>query len=136
MAVLVDSIEVVSLRLKYCGGCGKDRPTSEFYRNTRQKDGLQTQCKVCIKKKKPRAPVRNAHRQDRKAKLVQRAGGLCHDCHAVFPDCVFDFHHLDPKTKRFAVSGSQLERRWSELVKEADKCILLCANCHRIRHSR
>ena len=71
--------------------------------------------------------------KDRKKVLVQRAGGICHDCHGVFPDYCYDFHHLDPKTKSFAISQG-MQGAWLTLVDEADKCILLCANCHRIRH--
>lgn len=32
---------------KHCGGCDRDLPTSEFYKNRARKDGLQTRCKTC-----------------------------------------------------------------------------------------
>lgn len=46
-----------------------------------------------------------------------------------------DFHHKDPKKKLYAV-GSMLERGFSKenIMKEASKCMILCANCHRIEH--
>lgn len=48
-----------------------------------------------------------------------------------------DFHHLDPVRKSFKMSGAQISNRsWTAIVKEALKCILLCANCHREEHDR
>lgn len=45
----------------------------------------------------------------------------------------FQFHHLDPSQKDFSISSSQ--KSFKELVPELDKCVLLCANCHAIKHS-
>jgi hypothetical protein len=42
-----------------------------------------------------------------------------------------DFHHRDPKTKRFHISqklGCNLDR----VLGEVEKCDVICANCHRI----
>lgn len=43
-----------------------------------------------------------------------------------------EFHHLDPTEKEFEISD---RRSWEALTAELDKCILLCANCHREYHS-
>ena len=45
-----------------------------------------------------------------------------------------DFHHEDPSQKtgnihRFAASG-----QYKKAYEETKKCIVLCANCHRIHH--
>ena len=46
---------------------------------------------------------------------------------------VFDFHHLDPSTKIDNVSCMCLgKRKDSIILAEIAKCILLCANCHRL----
>jgi hypothetical protein len=44
------------------------------------------------------------------------------------------FHHVDPSKKRFNFAGAH-SRSWESQVKEAQKCIVLCANCHREVHS-
>jgi hypothetical protein len=67
-----------------------------------------------------------AWRAARRAQLIEMLGGRCVRCGAV-EDLEFD--HIDPITKRFAV-GASLSRAWSELVKEALKCQLLCCPCH------
>lgn len=36
---------------KICSMCGMEKPTYEFYKRSRAKDGLQTWCKKCTKKK-------------------------------------------------------------------------------------
>lgn len=45
-----------------------------------------------------------------------------------------EFHHLDPSAKDFAIS-SGTKNNWSLLVSEAQKCVLLCSNCHREVHN-
>jgi hypothetical protein len=71
-------------------------------------------------------------RQEKKHQLVLYKGGKCLDCNHIFPDCCFHFDHRDPSTKLFSIS-SGLHRSLEELKREADKCDLVCANCHAIR---
>ena len=44
-----------------------------------------------------------------------------------------EFHHLDPNEKDFTISGTKCG--WNDLQKELDKCIMICANCHREIHN-
>lgn len=39
------------------------------------------------------------------------------------------FHHKDPAKKDFSIAGNHC-RAWSVVVKELDKCVLVCSNCH------
>ena len=73
-------------------------------------------------------------RQSNKAKAVAYKGGRCVDCHGVFQACAYDFHHLDPAQKDFTI-GCEDGASWKKMKIELDKCVLLCANCHRIRHA-
>ena len=70
-----------------------------------------------------------------KLKAIEYLGGHCTDCGNEFPSYVYDFHHIDPKLKECAVTRL-MGRRWENIVPELDKCILLCANCHRIRENK
>lgn len=47
---------------------------------------------------------------------------------------IFDFHHRDPKTKRFSLSRSYMYSSY-KTQNELDKCDLLCASCHQYLHS-
>lgn len=71
-----------------------------------------------------------------KERGVQALGGKCAICGGEFEDCCYDFHHLDPLQKEFAISDSNTNgaRSWLHLRDEIKKCALLCANCHRLVH--
>jgi hypothetical protein len=46
---------------------------------------------------------------------------------------VLDFHHIDSEKKKFGISVSQwYNQPLVELIEELAKCVVLCANCHRI----
>lgn len=55
-------------------------------------------------------------------------------CGQSFPDCVYDFHHINPDEKDFQLSSGST-RGLKACKEEVDKCLLLCANCHRIVHN-
>jgi hypothetical protein len=71
-----------------------------------------------------------AWRRKLKRTLVQDAGGACALCG--FAECLaaLQFHHVDPSTKSFALSREGVTRSLARARKEAEKCVLLCANCH------
>jgi len=74
--------------------------------------------------------IKERNRQ-RKIEWIEAAGGSCKDCGGVFPPSVYDFHHPDPSVKEGNPSSLMLNKKGREELK---KCILLCSNCHRIRH--
>lgn len=77
--------------------------------------------------------VRN-WRLKRKEKIVACMGGKCTDCGGVFPSIVYDMHHLDPSQKEMGL-GQLKNYSWKRIVAELAKCVMLCVNCHRVRHS-
>jgi predicted transcriptional regulator len=62
--------------------------------------------------------------------LLKEHGGKCEQCGFSHP-AALEFHHLDRLQKDFAI-GVRAYRSLDNLRKEAEKCQLLCANCHRI----
>lgn len=66
--------------------------------------------------------------------LIEYKGSICEKCGKKFRDEVFDFHHVNPKEKEFGI-GSFKVLNLEKLKKEADKCMLLCSNCHRELHA-
>ncbi len=67
-------------------------------------------------------------RQNTKRKLVEYKGGKCIKCG--YDKCIaaLVFHHRDPSKKDFQISGRTMA--FEKMKKEADKCDLVCANCH------
>lgn len=73
---------------------------------------------------------------ERKLKLVEMYGGKCQNCG--YNKCVaaLHFHHVDPQQKEFQLKQRSLaSKTWEKVIAEANKCILLCANCHAEHHS-
>lgn len=68
-----------------------------------------------------------------KAEAIELCGNKCNDCGVSYPACVYDFHHVDPTTKHKELAKLFVGRReiW---LKELEKCVMLCSNCHRLRH--
>jgi hypothetical protein len=73
-------------------------------------------------------------RRERKAKAVLALGGACMGCGRTVHARLFEFHHLDARTKDFAISADGILRAWKKVEAELAKCVLLCANCHRETH--
>ncbi len=71
------------------------------------------------------------HRQKLKEKVIAYLGGCCVACGLEDDWPVFDAHHLDPSQKKFGIGAALGRRIWKEVTVELDKCVLLCANCHR-----
>jgi len=71
-------------------------------------------------------------RRRRKVKdiLVGEAGGRCVLCGYDRYSGALEFHHLDPATKSFGLSMRGLAPSIDVLRVEAEKCVLLCSNCH------
>jgi len=74
-------------------------------------------------------------RKKLKEMLVEYKGGGCVVCGYRRTPWALDLHHINPLKKDFSMSVRGLTRSWDRLKKEADKCILLCANCHREIHA-
>lgn len=67
-----------------------------------------------------------------KATIVAAFGNRCFVCDNEYPARVFDFHHL--RDKEYSISELINNAKIKVLAEELTKCIMLCANCHRIEH--
>ncbi len=72
-------------------------------------------------------------RKKNKKRAVEYKGGRCLVCS--YNKCItaLEFHHLDPMQKDFTISKN-CNKAWHKIEKELEKCILVCANCHREIH--
>jgi hypothetical protein len=72
----------------------------------------------------------------RKVELVRFMGGACFDCGIHYNGknaCIFHFHHVEPHKKEFNIRFANYNK--NKIMKELEKCVLLCANCHEMQHS-
>jgi hypothetical protein len=120
-------IKTPTIGKRICPKCGKEKNDDEFYRR-RTNNKLTSYCIDCNKK--------NAtfYKQEIKKKCVDYKGGKCEICGYNKNLSALEFHHKNPDGKDFSIGNSKtiiLENLKSEL----DKCVLLCANCHRELHN-
>ena len=68
-------------------------------------------------------------------KALTYKGGRCQRCG--YDRCMeaLEFHHLTSTKKDFGISSKGYTRSWDKIRAELEKCLLLCANCHREVHS-
>jgi hypothetical protein len=66
--------------------------------------------------------------------LIEYKGGKCEICG--YDRCVsaLEFHHKNPNEKDFGISAKGYTRSLDINKAEVDKCILVCAVCHREIH--
>ena len=98
----------------------RPRKYNKFY----QKRG-RTRCGSCNTK---------IRRYRAKAAAIKHLGGKCQNCSWHGDQAALQFHHVDPSKKEFII-GNVANRRWDFIKREIEKCVLLCANCHIVKHS-
>jgi hypothetical protein len=72
-------------------------------------------------------------RYKRKLEAINLHGNKCADCNSSYHPSCYDFHHLDPAQKDYNPCSVLSSKE--KFFKEVSKCVILCANCHRVRHS-
>lgn len=117
------------MKTKICNTCGKEKPLSEFYVNHRDKNGnpisYRGECKSCHNELEK-------GRYQLKKEFINSFKDECKKCGDT-RTWVLDFHHKNPSEKDFTVA--KLKKSNKDVIKqEIDKCIVLCANCHREFH--
>lgn len=79
------------------------------------------------------ALIKAVAKRRRKVKLmaIEYKGGKCQLCN--YNRCVgaLELHHINKTDKDFGIGDKGYTRSWQLVKTELDKCILLCANCHR-----
>lgn len=108
-----------------CGKCGKIFIIKEKAFNRRY-------CYECV----PFIPKSGSeNRKIIKLWALEYKGNKCQNCG--YDKCIdaLEFHHTNPQEKDFSISDRKLVLDWNKIKIELDKCILLCANCHRELHS-
>ncbi len=66
-----------------------------------------------------------------KTMAIELLGGACILCgYDTCPEAL-EFHHVDPSVKGYGIASKGYTRSWVSVQAELEKCVLLCANCHR-----
>lgn len=73
-------------------------------------------------------------RRKRKADLIHVCGDKCNLCGYNKTNSALEFHHIFPEQKSYGLSASGICHSLERDLEEVEKCILVCANCHREIH--
>lgn len=128
------------METKICTKCKLEKPISQFNKNISKKDGLQSECKQChnslykqyytTNKDKFRTNSFN-RRNNIKQFLNEIKIKGCSMCDENDIACL-DFHHI--RDKEYTISQLIKTENFTKIKTEVEKCIVLCANCHRKLH--
>jgi predicted HNH restriction endonuclease len=77
--------------------------------------------------------LKKSNQDKKKAWKDFKASLSCSLCGFSHP-AAMDFHHVDPKTKVKGVHEWARMGSYKKAHEEVTRCIVLCANCHRILH--
>ena len=106
------------ISLTHCKDCGCELDKDKLKGN---------RCMKCHGKDMTR------RKKAKRTAVVEAHGDRCADCGKTFPHVCYDFHHEGDKTDCVSVMIGN-NRKLETILEEAAKCVMLCANCHRIRH--
>ena len=133
--------------LKQCTKCGEWKEETEFSWKNKSEGKRHSQCKECRRQKdrvyyeqnsERKNKIRSRSREHRKNikdfilnYKKQCSCTICGDSRWY----VLDFHHIDPTQKENTIARMTSNKsNLNDIQKEVDKCIVLCANCHREFH--
>lgn len=125
---------------KLCKDCNTEKPLEEFAKHPRA--GYQCRCKLCQRvvskqwysdnKERQKSNVERNRNRYRQAFKVWKNTLSCIVCGENFGPCL-DFHHINDD-KDTEVSLLMSNMNLDAVVTELNKCVVLCANCHRKVH--
>ena len=118
------------METKVCSKCGIEKSIEDFPWRNKSKGIKRGYCKEC----------RNQYNKEYRQKARQNVQDIkekfyCAKCGYNQYVQALDFHHIDPTIKDANISdltnGCYGTNR---ILAEIDKCVCLCANCHRVFH--
>jgi hypothetical protein len=127
-----------------CTRCGEVKPIEDFFVRNKERATYNVYCKACNReyhKGHYRANKTDYCDKANKRKIefakwwrVFKGTLKCQVCGESHIACL-DFHHRNPKEKDANVSRI-IRGEWSRarVLKEIEKCDILCSNCHRKLH--
>lgn len=113
-----------SRKSKVCSKCNNELPIEQFYfKASTGRRTKSTYCRSCI------LEYNHEREQQFKIDIIKLKGGKCSKCGYKKNISALELHHLDPNEKEF--NFAHKTALTDKLIKELEKCILVCSNCHR-----
>lgn len=129
--------------MKICRKCKIPKEWDLFGNNKNELDKKQKTCKKCMAEDQNKSYLKHKERYNKREnqyklqklylinKIKTEKG--CEKCNDK-RYYVLDFHHIIPEKKEFNIGSIVKHRGLNITLKEIEKCMLLCSNCHREFH--
>jgi predicted nucleic-acid-binding Zn-ribbon protein len=105
----------------------KDLEVRKAYHKEQSRKHYEANKEAVIQKTADKKKAFRIEWQEYKATLACTKCGFSHSA-------ALDFHHENPEEKEYNIHRLLSNGQYAKLHKELKKCIVLCANCHRIHH--
>lgn len=117
------------METKICTKCGIEKSVEDFHWRNKSAGTRRSECKECHNKQ-----VKSRYKENKQVIDNLKDGKSCIRCG--YNECIeaLDYHHIDPSTKTNTVAKLATHYNLKDSLAETEKCILLCANCHRYFH--
>lgn len=129
--IVAEKLNHTHLKEMPCGKCHILKSLDNFYIRPDQRR-MHSYCKQCF------ANITKEKSKQFKLQCLQYKNQIC--CQMCgYDKCIgaLDFHHIDSESKDFEISQAKNLTKINDVIKkELDKCIVICANCHREHHYR
>lgn len=116
------------METKICSKCGVEKPLEDFAYRDKTKGTRRAECKECISNRQ-----KVKYHQQKQALNELKKQKTCVKC-GESRFYLLDFHHIEPTTKVNTVARLSAHSSPKAVYDEIEKCICLCANCHREFH--
>lgn len=118
------------METKVCTKCGKELPIDQFNWRSKAQGTRRSDCKFCHTEY-----MRKVYQQKKNEIQDLKKNKKCIKCGYNKCGAALDFHHIDPEEKdeiiqRMVSNNYSLDKVFEEI----EKCVVLCANCHREFH--
>lgn len=126
---------------KVCLHCGKKKKESDYYLTGKvTKEGRnipRRKCKKCVQetKQKRRENIRAWLKQYKRNSECAKCG-YSKETHSSFNIKALEFHHPQDNKEFNIADAASRGMKIENLLKEINKCVLLCARCHIEIHSK
>jgi hypothetical protein len=121
---------LLDMETKKCRYCGLDKPINDFELANiiKGKEYRRHKCRRCYQNDK------NIWRQSNSDWVEDiKKGNVCKKC-GESDFRVLDFHHRDSEVKEHGIADIAKRFSREKILKEIEKCDILCCKCHRILH--
>ena len=130
---------------KICSICKTEKSFDSFLWKNKSKNLKHSVCSECYKKVRKKSYDANSQYYKDKSKKRRKEHASqyeeykkslsCKVCGESETVCL-DFHHLYANEKDFNIAARKHSTtKFEKIVREIEKCVVLCANCHRKVHA-